>query len=149
MNLRPLRPEREMSEQRQREEDHCRRMQAQQREQIRFDMRLFYDRYRAELQSVFSTEVFESYLSTFLTEGTPVELFEQRAEQLKEMIRDRLQLNSRRETPRFATLDELLKYFADRKASVRQLQADDPDVVDTLISTLDEVQDKAIREFMT
>lgn len=119
----------------------------QTRDQLRFDVKLFYDRYRTELQSVFPQDTFDAYFSSFLTDSTPLDLFEQRAEQLRDMIRDRLQLGGQ-EQHRFETVEDLLQYFTEQKRRLTELAADDPDALETLVSVLAEAQDRALEEFL-
>lgn len=150
--LERTRPEREARRREAAEREALRQQEAPVREQLQFEVRLFYDRYRAELQSTFPPDVFESYLSKFLTEGTPLEQLEQRADQLKEMIRDRLEIRPAREKPDFQDIDDVIAHFAQRKQRIRELElsdSDDADVKDTMIAALDAAQDKAIRELLS
>jgi len=115
------------------------------RDDARLQCRLLYDRYRSELQQVFPQDVFDSYFTSFLADSTPLDVFEQRAEQLKDMIRDRLQLGVQ-EQRRFESPEEVIQYFAEQQRRLTALVADDPDVLDTLICDLAEARDKALKE---
>jgi len=138
-------PERELAARQQQEEERNHQIESRRREQLRFDVRLFYDRYRSELQAVFPQDTFDSYFASFLTDSTPLDVFEQRAEQLKDMIRDRLQLGVQ-EQRRFENPEEVIQYFAEQQRRLTALVTDDPDVLDTLICDLAEARDKALKE---
>lgn len=129
--------------------EHQEKMNAakRQRANIRYDLELLYDRYRAELADKISSDRFEAYFKTHLTENLSPEVYEQRAEKLKSMIRDRLNIRSKPSKPEFESLDEVIEHYRDRKQRLAYLGLDE-DELETLRLTLDDMQDRDLREFL-
>ena len=119
----------------------------QQREQIRFDVRLFYDRYRRELVDVFPEEKFDAYFQSFLKDSTAPEVFEQRAERLKDMIRDRLELSSRHQSTEFTSIDEVIAHYDGKRQLILKLPVDD-EVREDFLMQLDDSMERDLREFL-
>lgn len=117
------------------------------REQIRFEVRLFFDRYRRELADVFPEEKFDSYFQSFLTDTTAPDVFEQRAERLKDMIRDRLELSSRQSSTEFTSIDEVIAHYDGKRQLISQLPVDD-EVREDFLMQLDDSMERDLREFL-
>lgn len=141
------RHERERKELNRKEQESKRQTEANRREQIRFDVRLFYDRYRRELADVFPEEKFDAYFQSFLTDSTAPELFEQRAERLKDMIRDRLELSSRQQSAGFETIDAVIAHYDGKRQLISQLPVDD-EVREDFLMQLDDSMERDLREFL-
>ncbi len=117
------------------------------RDQVRFDVRLFYDRYRRELADLLPEDKFDAYFQSFLTDATDANVFQQRAERLKDMIRERLELSSRKQQAGFETIDEVITYYDEKRRMISQLPVDD-EVREDFLMQLDESMERDLREFL-
>lgn len=143
-------PQQEQAERETREqEERRRRVEQARRQALEYELRLFYDQFRLELREKFPQEQFESYFKTFLTDSTPVEIYEQRAEQLRQMLRDRLDLSGAEHRPEFQSIEQILEHFRQQMERVRRIEGLDPDTLDTLLCTLEDAQDNALQEFLS
>ncbi|MEZ5942479.1 MAG: hypothetical protein R3C18_13885 [Planctomycetaceae bacterium] len=62
--------------------------EARQREIIRYECQLFYDRHAMDVKHRYSPRQFSAYLSEWMHDRVPVALVRERAENLKQMIRE-------------------------------------------------------------
>lgn len=141
------RPEREREEHHQREQNARKETEARSRDQIRFDVRLFYDRYRRELAEVFPEEKFDAYFQSFLTDATAIDVFQQRAERLKDMIRERLEISNRRKTPAFESIEDVIAHYDEKRSLILKLPVA-PEVIEDFYMQLDESMERDLREFL-
>ena len=138
------RPEREQSQQLTLKTQQAK---AQQREQIGFDVRLFYDRYRRELADVFPEDKFAAYFHSFLTDATATDVFELRAERLKNMIRERLEISSRRRTLVFDSIEDVIAHYDDKRSLIISLPVEE-EVQKEFLMQLDDSMERDLREFL-
>ncbi len=117
------------------------------RDAIRFNLEILYDRYRHELKDLLPPEHFAEYFATRLTNELPVETYRIRAEQVTEMIRDRLQLADE-DTPDWQSSEEIITEFNTR---IKRLQYHDldEDTLETLQLQLNEERNAALRKHFT
>lgn len=120
---------------------------SEKRAAMRYELELIYDRFRSELKDNFPPERFELYFSQYLTDEQDPKVFAQRAEQLKKMIHERVDVKSRNRRPTFQSLDEIIAHFHEQKQQIQSLGLDDD--VESLEITLDELQDREIRRFLS
>lgn len=117
------------------------------RDQVRFDVRLFYDRYRRELADLLPEDKVDAYFQSFLTDSTDADVFAQRAERLKDMIRERLELSSRKQQAGFETIDEVIAHYDEKRRVISQLPVD-AEVREDFLMQLDESMERDLREFL-
>ena len=75
-------------------------------------------------------------------------MYTERAEKLKDMIRDRLNVQHRSAAPQFDSVEDIIRYFTAKKASLLTLGLDQ-DTLETLEVTYDEMQDREVRKLLT
>ena len=131
-----------------RKQEQLRTNETQRRAEIRYDVELLYDRYRSELAEKFPPERFADYFETHLTKDLALEVYEHRSEKLKTMIRECLDLDSRRVRHQFDSLEGIVGHFAERKQRLQLLDLDS-DEVETLQSAIDDMMDREIRKFLS
>lgn len=117
------------------------------RDQVRFDVRLFYDRYRRELAELLPEEKFAAYFQSFLTDSTDADVFEQRAERLKDMIRERLELSSHNQPVTFESIDQVIAHYNEKRRVISLLPVDDETLEEFQID-LDESMKSDLKEFL-
>ena len=131
------------------EADRLRRQREQaERDKIRYEVVLLYDRYRAELTDKLPQDRFDAYFATYLTPDLEPSVYTERAEKLKDMIRDRLNVQHRSPAPQFDSVEDIIRYFTAKKASLLTLGLDQ-DTLETLEVTYDEMQDREVRKLLT
>ena len=118
------------------------------RDKIRYEVGLLYDRYRAELTDKLPQDRFDAYFATYLTPDLEPSVYTERAEKLKDMIRDRLNVQHRSPAPQFDSVEDIIRYFTAKKASLLTLGLDQ-DTLETLEVTYDEMQDREVRKLLT
>lgn len=131
-----------------RDQEQLRANETQRRAEMRYDVELLYDRYRSELTEKFPPERFADYFETHLTKDIALEVYEHRSEKLKAMIRECLDLDSRRVRHQFDSLEGIVGHFAERKQRLQLLDLDS-DEVETLQCAIDDMMDREIRKFLS
>ncbi|MEZ6128966.1 MAG: hypothetical protein R3C59_09805 [Planctomycetaceae bacterium] len=117
------------------------------RENVQYETELLYDRHRKELAESLPPERFQEYFSKYLTDDLDPEAYSVRAEQLKDMIRERAGARKRTAQPEFETLEDVIEHFRAKKQRLRLLDLDD-DTLETLETTLDDLQDREVRKLL-
>lgn len=145
-------PERERAQQEQeaksREEKLQLHTEKQRKSDIRYEVELVYDRYRNELTDKLPPERFNEYFSDHLTSDLAVDVYAQRAEQLKSMILDRVNGKHRQQLPEFDSIESIVEHFRARKQRLQLLDLD-PDTLETMEITLDDAQDRELRKLLS
>lgn len=119
-----------------------------QREDTRYDVELLYDRYRAELADKLPPQRLAEYFDQYLTDSLTAEAYSNRADQLKQMIRDRADVKQGVQLPEFESIEQIIEHYRTKKQRLKFLDLDE-DTLETLEVTLDEIQDREVRKFLT
>ncbi len=146
------RPHRERQERlaRQVRETEAQREQRDQttRDQLRYRLQLTYDQHRTELSDQLPPEQFADYFESFLTNQLSPDEYARRANQLEQMLTDKLGSASRRRRPKFESIDQAIAHFEAEKERIRQIPTLDEDTRETLLIVIDDAQDIAIQELL-
>ncbi|MEZ5941118.1 MAG: hypothetical protein R3C18_06990 [Planctomycetaceae bacterium] len=146
------RPEREREEKKRRasEKRQRNREEADQarREAKELELRLLFDRHRRELGTQLPSEDFESYFQSFLTNAVPPDEYEQRADQVAQMIRDLARVTGRPQRPQFNTIDDVLDFYSQQVAAIQKRTDLDVATKQTLISHLEDARDRALESLL-
>ncbi|QDU52979.1 hypothetical protein [Gimesia panareensis] len=123
------------------------REEQERREKARFDCQLLYDRNAGRLQNYFPKEKLADYHERHLSDSFPAEIVEKRAKQLEEMLHSFL-VDTDGKHQQFTSLNEIAAYFQKQKQEIESLQYDEQ-TRQTIISSLNEQEDRTIREFLS
>ncbi|MCA9038566.1 MAG: hypothetical protein KDA91_25750 [Planctomycetaceae bacterium] len=143
------RPERERKEREEAERRETqRRATAERKAQInaiRYELQLLYDRLRPQLAAL-SEEQFQAYFNSFLTEDLAVDVYRERADQLKQTM---LQLAKEKTSgpPVDAGLEDVFRYYNERKERLRSLDLDE-DTRETLELMIDEERNRTLQQML-
>ena len=143
------RPERERKERENAERQEAKRRATANRKAqinaIRYELQLLYDRLRPQLAAL-SEEQFQAYFHSFLTEALPLDVYRERADQLKQTM---LHLAHERTSgpPRDAGLEEVFRYYNERKERLRSLDLDE-DTRETLELMIDEERNRTLQQML-
>ena len=143
------RPERERKERKEAERRETKRRAAAERRAeinaIRYELHLLYDRLRPQLAAL-SDEQFEAYFNSFLTEDLAVDVYRERADQLKQTM---LQLAKEKTSgpPVDAGLEDVFRYYNERKERLRSLDLDE-DTRETLELMIDEERNRTLQQML-
>jgi hypothetical protein len=140
--------ERQAAEERRRTEEEQLRRDRKRRENVRFEIRLLYDRYCAELQDKLPEEKLQTLLAEFLSDQHPPDEVETRGEALQIMLKDRLGLQDTASQTRFQSLNEIAIFYGRQRDALNDLGYD-PETLDSLHKSLNKQEDAAIRQFLT
>ena len=110
-------------------------------------LQLFYDRHRAELRDQLPDTQFATYFQSFITDALEPEVYEERTELVAQMLRDRLQLTQTTNVPQFTSMEDVLRHFDQQKQCLMALVTE-PDMLDSLMTTLDESRDNQMQRFL-
>jgi len=139
------RPEREKAERFRRQQEQARQDEAERRKQIRFETRVFYDRFRKELQDSFAPARLEEYFEHYMNEHTSADLVEKRAAHLRAMLDELSGGDSGRRRNR-ATPKSIRAEFQTRREEVQSAGFDEKTVA-AMLASLAREEERAIREF--
>lgn len=117
------------------------------RDNSRFACQLLYDQHAHRLQNLLPRERLSDYFEQHLSDTFPAEIVEIRAEQLKEMILLFLEQGDGNHQ-KFSSLNEIAEYFQKQKEEIESLQYDEQ-TQQTMLSSLNEQEDRTIREFLS
>lgn len=118
------------------------------REAKALDLKILFDRHRNELEGRLSQKEFKAYFKSFLTSETDVQTYEERAEQVAEMIRSLASVADPQKRPEFKSLEEILTYYTQQIEIIRNLPQVDEETHETLICLLEEARDQTMEEFL-
>lgn len=117
------------------------------RDELRYELQLLYDRHRVELSESIPKERFDAYFEAHLTDTLEPDVYATRAEQLKEVIRERAGVLKRTKQPVFESIEDVIEHYRAKKQRLRLLDLDD-DTLETLEVTLDDIQDREVRKLL-
>lgn len=144
-------PEREQAEReeraRQAAEQAAREQQQCQRDELRLDVQLFYERYRAVLGEAFPVTQFQHYVERYLHDNLAVDILRERCNRLKATLRDFQPVAQSLNRPQFKSVEEALAHFRRRREELKALGLE-PDTLDTLLISIDAAQDKTLQELL-
>ena len=121
--------------------------QQRQRDELRLDVQLFYDRYRTALGDAFPPAQFQHYVDRYLRDDVSPAVLKEHCDRLKETIRDFSPVAQSLNHPKFQSMHEALAYFRQQRESLKELGLD-PDTLDTLLISIDTAQDRALQELL-
>ena len=133
-------------EQRQQEADRKRAEQFR-RDHARFGARVVYDRYGMELNDLFPRDVFEKYLVSDLSDDHSAEDVERRADGLKQMIFDRLNLQNGKTQDDANSIKDVVLAHEEKRIELESLGLEE-DLLQVLLYEIDKAEITAIREFL-
>lgn len=117
----------------------------QQRDEARLHCLLLYDEHAHNLTNRFPRERLMEYFQQYLADSFSVELVEQRAERLKEMIESSLHSKGRNRQ-KFSSFIDITNYFQEQRKEIELLDYDDS-VKQSFLTSLNLQEDRAVREF--
>lgn len=141
-------PERQQAEIAQREQKARQLREQNSRNDIRFQLQLKHERHRLELAEVMPETRFSQIVSAWLTDDIPFEEFVRRADQVESLIVDQIGPMSLKSQPPFDSMETVLSHYSQKEATIRALEID-PDTLDTLVATLHQAQDRALKRFLS
>ncbi len=144
------RPERERARQAAEAERQQQLKEERQRDQKRFELQVLIDQHWQQLRQHLTGEQISLWFDQFLREDVPLGMFEQRVELIRQSITELISDPDNADAEAdFSSIEEVLAHFAEKKQSIRDLETDDPDLIDTLVKVVEGEESRALERFLS
>lgn len=119
----------------------------QEREEMLFELKLFYDRHCDVLLTAFPESNLKKLRKTFLHDGLDVDSFRSRVEDVKSLLQARIDNAVDSERAGFETVEDAVSHFQAERERILQMDLDE-ETLESLLVSFDEARDMALEEFI-